>query len=145
MGRTFNVSNNPVAENAIKKLHKERLKLDPAGGLLYETQLAIITRNINLRIRLIEIIFRRDQITNQVKYSLDDDQLADNQFNTRVAKHNKIILSLGPTFSVGDNVIEMIEQGAVKCKGSWISIITITNLGLNFRRQNLNSGLKSIM
>ena len=36
--------------------------------------------------------------------------------------------------------LKMIEirQGAVKCKGSRISIITITSLGLNFRRQNLN-------
>ena len=36
--------------------------------------------------------------------------------------------------------LKMIEirQGAVKCKGSRISIISITSLGLNFRRQNLN-------
>ena len=115
MGRTFNVSNNPVAENAIKELHKERLKLDPAGGLLYETQLAIITRNINLRIRLIEIIFRRDQITNEVKQILDDDQLADNQFNTRVAKHNKITPFSGPAFSVGDNVF--LKNDRIKTRG----------------------------
>ena len=84
MGRTFNVNKNPIAENAIKEYHKERLRLDPAGGRVTENQLAVIARNMNSRIRLRglspkEILLRRDQVTNEVKDIEGDDQLAEDQ------------------------------------------------------------------
>ena len=51
LGRTLNVNKNPVAENAIKEFHKERLKLNAAGGRISEIERAIITKNMNSRIR----------------------------------------------------------------------------------------------
>ena len=37
-GRTLNVNKNPIAENAIKEFHKERLRLNPAGGRISEVE-----------------------------------------------------------------------------------------------------------
>ena len=38
LGRVHNVNKNPVAENAIKEFHKERLRLNSAGGRISETE-----------------------------------------------------------------------------------------------------------
>ena len=70
LGRTFNKNKNPVAENAIKEFHKERLRLNPSGGPVSEIELAIITKNMNSRIRsrgfsAKEIAFQRDQVSNE--------------------------------------------------------------------------------
>ena len=46
LGRTHNVNKNPIAENAIKEFHKERLKLNPAGGRISEIERSIITKNM---------------------------------------------------------------------------------------------------
>ena len=51
LGRTVNANKNPIAENAIKEYHKERLRLDPQGGLVTPQQLAIVIKNMNSRIR----------------------------------------------------------------------------------------------
>merc|ERR1711888_370441 len=51
LGRTLNKNKNPVAENAIKEFHKERLRLNPAGGPVTETERSMITKNMNSRIR----------------------------------------------------------------------------------------------
>ena len=127
MGRTVNTNKNPVAENAIKEYHKERLRLDPAGGCVNESQLAIITHNINSRIRFRglsskEIAFRRDQVTNQCKDSVNDDNLAEEQFNTRVSKHNKVPPTNGPMFSIGDNVF--LRNDSNKSRGREMYKIT---------------------
>ena len=47
LGRTHNINKNPVAENAIKEFHKERLKLNPAGGRISEIERSIVTKNMN--------------------------------------------------------------------------------------------------
>ena len=72
LGRIHNVNKNPVAENAIKEFHKERLRLNPAGGRISEIERSIITKNMNSRIKergltSKEMAFNRDQITNEVK------------------------------------------------------------------------------
>ena len=72
LGRTFNKSKYPVAENAIKEFHKECLRMDQAGGKLTEIDRAKITKIINSRIRLRgfsakEIAFQRDQNSNKAK------------------------------------------------------------------------------
>ena len=38
LGRTLNVTKNPVAENAIKEFHKERLKINKTGGRINEME-----------------------------------------------------------------------------------------------------------
>ena len=51
LGRTLNKNKNPIAENAIKEFHKERLKMNPQGGRVSAVELAVITKTINSRIR----------------------------------------------------------------------------------------------
>ena len=83
LGRVLNINKNPIAENAIKEFHKERLRVNPKGGPVSVLELAVITKNINSRIRLRglsskEIAFQRDQVNNKVK-PVDDEQLSQQQ------------------------------------------------------------------
>ena len=66
LGRVHNVNKNPVAENAVKEFLKERLRLNPMGGPITETDRIIITKMMNSRIRdrglaAKEILLRRDR------------------------------------------------------------------------------------
>ena len=127
LGRTVNKNKNPIAENAIREFHKERLRLDPAGGYISETQLAIITRNMNSRIRhrglsAKEITFKRDQLTNIPKDIAQDAQLAEEQFKNRVSKHNKNPSESATKYSVGDNVF--LRNGKDKTRGREMYKIT---------------------
>ena len=65
LGRTHNKNKNPVVDNACKEFHKECLRYAPDGKHLSETDRAIITANINNRIRITgyssrQICFQRD-------------------------------------------------------------------------------------
>ena len=120
LGRTLNKNKNPIAENAIKEFHKERLKLNPCGGKVSEIERAIITKNINSRVRERgltpkEIAFNRDQISNSVKPS-DDEALAKKQVDNRTEKHPKNIIKVEKEgFKLGDNVY--LKSGKSKLRG----------------------------
>ena len=108
LGRSFNKNKNPVAENAIKEYHKERLKLKPSGGPVNEIERSIITRNMNSRIRergltSKEMAFNRDQVSNEVKPS-NDEYLAKKQVEKRIYKHPKVQVEPSSKLSKGDNV-----------------------------------------
>ena len=108
LGRTHNINKNPVAENAIKEFHKERLKLNKAGGRITEIERAIMTKNINSRIRERgltpkEMAYHRDRINNSFKKS-DDLELARGQFEKRKARHPIPNHDTGVNFNIGDNV-----------------------------------------
>ena len=51
LGRVHNSNKNPIAENAVKEYHKERLHLNPEGGPVTEIENCLIMRNMNQRIR----------------------------------------------------------------------------------------------
>ena len=94
LGRTLNPNKNPIAENAIREFHKERLKLNIPSGRITEIQRAIITKNMNSRIRergwaAKEMAFNREQISNKTK-PLSDESLSEEQVTRRRAKHVKI-------------------------------------------------------
>ena len=120
LGRTLNKNKNPIAENAIKEFHKERLKLNPCGGKISEIERAIITKNMNSRVRergltSKEIAFNRDQISNSVKPS-DDEALAKKQVGNRIDKHPKDLVEVDENwFKVGDNVY--LKSGKSKLRG----------------------------
>ena len=81
VGRTLNKNKNPIAENCIKEFHKERLRLNIPAGQLSEINRAIITKNINSRIRergltAKEMAFSRDQVDNRIK-PVSDEKLSD--------------------------------------------------------------------
>ena len=93
IGRTLNKNKNPIAENCIKEFHKERLRLNIPPGRLSEINRAIVTKNMNARIRgrgftAKEMAFNRDQVNNCLK-PVSDDQLSSEQVKKRQDKHNK--------------------------------------------------------
>ena len=93
IGRTLNKNKNPIAENCIKEFHKERLRLNIPPGRLSEIDRAVVTKNMNARIRgrgftAKEIAFNRDQVNNCLK-PVSDDQLSSEQIKKRQDRHNK--------------------------------------------------------
>ena len=120
LGRVHNVNKNPVAENAIKEFHKERLKLNPAGGRISEIERSVITKNMNSRVRERgltpkEMAFNRDQVTNEVKPT-NDDELCRLQVQFRTDRHpNKNdVLNKNISISVGDNVFLKADKSKLR-------------------------------
>ena len=69
VGRLINKNKNPIAENGVKEVLKEILRYKGAKGPISPTDLAVILRTLNSRIRLNglsahEIMFKRDMISN---------------------------------------------------------------------------------
>ena len=89
IGRLMNKNKNPVAENTIQEIHEEILKLKGRQGSISPTELAIILRNINNRVRYNnltpkEIMFRRDALShNPVDI---EDQVIMNQQSSQKSK-----------------------------------------------------------
>ena len=82
-----------MAENAIKEFHKERLKINKSGGRINEMERALITKNMNSRIRergltAKEMAFNRDQLSNEVKHC-HDETLSKQQVSLREDRHPK--------------------------------------------------------
>merc|ERR1711888_420457 len=99
---------NPVAENAVKEFHKERLRLNPAGGPVSEIDRAMITKNMNSRIRdrgfsSKEIAFQRDQMLNTTKPILDE-EMSRMQYQNRKQNHPQEFSVAKEQFKPGDNV-----------------------------------------
>ena len=108
LGRTLNKNKNPIAENAIKEFHKEKLRLNPRGGSVTELELALITKNINSRIRdrgfsAKEIVFQREQITNNTQ-PVSDEALAKEQVEKRKGKQNPVSNHSQHRLAVGSNI-----------------------------------------
>ena len=109
MGRTLNKNKNPIAENCIKEFHKERLRLNILPGRLTEIDRAMVTKNMNSRVRergftAKEMAFNRDQINNNLK-PVSDEKLSSEQTRKRVEKHNKPEVKDEPEhLAVGDDV-----------------------------------------
>ena len=107
LGRHHNKNKNPVSDNACKEFHKEVLRLKPDGSALTDIERAIITSNLNQRIRKSgfsskEICFKRDVVSNEDKV-VDDEAIAEETIKSRQDKHNKVA-SNDVLFNVGDNV-----------------------------------------
>ena len=128
LGRVHNVNKNPVAENAIKEFHKERLRLNPAGGRVNEIERSIITKNMNSRIRergltSKEIAFNRDQITNELK-CCDDNTLSQEQMDRRQRRHPQNTSVTMDSFKVGDNVFLKSDKSKLRGREAY-KIITL--------------------
>merc|ERR1711888_200777 len=114
LGRTLNRNKNPVAENAVKEFNKERLRLNPAGGPISEIDRALITKNMNSRIRdrgfsSKEIAFQRDQMSNNTK-SVSDEEMSSVQYQNRKQNHPKKFSIPKERFELGDNVLRGREN-----------------------------------
>ena len=95
VGRMLNKNKNPTAENAIKEVEKEILRLKPNPGPISDIDLYLVIKNINSRIRVHglspkEVLFRRNMLTNSA-VDVDDkivkDELLKSRNNSR--EHNK--------------------------------------------------------
>ena len=116
VGRTLNINKNPIAENCIKEFHKERLRLNVPGGKLSEINRAIITKNINSRIRergytAKEMAFHRDQFNNCSKH-ISDEKLSEDQNKKRLDKHNKVDKNRyeATNLDIGDDVYLKVDK-----------------------------------
>ena len=98
VGRLQNKNKNPVAENANKELQKEMLRLNPSGGPITSTDLQIILRNINGRIRYHglsskEIFLRRELLSNKTT-NINDERIAEAQIQRKseeAVSHQKFL------------------------------------------------------
>ena len=90
-GRKHNKDSNPVAEKAVKEFREQKLKFKPEGGPISDVERATITASMNRMIRnrklsSKEIVTNRDQNTHK-PLNINDDKLADDQFDLRKENH----------------------------------------------------------
>ena len=116
IGRILNKNKNPTAENANKEILKEILRHTNRNGPISPTELALVLKNVNSRIRYNnlsskEILFRRNMLTNEPLPIADEtlkSQQASNRERSSIKsqKSKKRYQSKAPeqTFSVGDLV-----------------------------------------
>ena len=126
IGRTLNKNKNPIAENAVKELQKEILRHKQSPGQISPTDLNIILKNINSRVRANglsskEMMFRRDILSNK-PLNTDDSNLVSERATARdksskaSQKHKAKSKKPTPdqTFHVGDLVL--LREGSSKTK-----------------------------
>jgi hypothetical protein len=79
---------------------------------------ALITKNMNSRIRnrglsSKEIVFQRDQVTNESK-PVSDDELSKEQFEKRIQQHPSEIYESKETIKPGDNVFLKADKNKLR-------------------------------
>ena len=119
LGRTLNTNKNPIAENCIKEFHKERLRLNIPSGRLSEINRAIITKNMNSRIRdrgytPKEMAFNRDQISNKLK-PMSDEDLSNEQVKLRENRHPTTEATTSP-INIGEDVYLKKDKSKLKAR-----------------------------
>ena len=134
IGRINNKQKNPIAENAIKELRKEWLRLKPNGDSLSEIDLATITSLINSRIRLNglapkEVMLKRS-IHDHQDIQVQDILESSGQYERRVKSNNqaKVKDSLiykkptKPDIKVGDLVYLKNDLSKSRAREEYITV-----------------------
>ena len=93
LGDALDPNKNPIAENAVKELEKEFLRLNLSNKQIQPVTLSLAVKNINSRIRQRglssrEMCFMCSQTTND-NIKLNDVNLITTQTELRKSKHNK--------------------------------------------------------
>ena len=117
VGRLLNKNKNPIAENAVKEVQKEILRLKNTIGPITEIELAIVTKNVNSRIRYNgltpkEILYRRNTLTN-LPIEVNDEEIIKKQLTNRQKSSQASFKHKGKskkptpeqTFKLGDLVL----------------------------------------
>jgi len=117
VGRLLNKNKNPIAENAVKEVQKEILRLKNTTGPITEIDLAIVTKNVNSRIRYNgltpkEILYRRNALTN-LPIEVNDEEIIKKQSTNRQKSSQALFKHKGKsknptpeqTFKLGDLVL----------------------------------------
>ena len=108
LGDALNPNKNPIAENAVKELEKEFLRLGFSNKQIQPLVLSLAVKNINSRIRQRgfsskEMCFTRSQTTNE-NIRLHDPTLSKTQVDLRTSKHNTPVMD-NATVSIGTLVM----------------------------------------
>ena len=116
VGRLLNKNKNAAVEIANKEIEKEILRLKESKGRITATELEIVMKNVNNRIRYHglssrEIVFRRKILDNEEK-NINDEEIKNKQIENKKAesKHSEKFKSKfsrktqQPDFQVGDLV-----------------------------------------
>ena len=132
--RVKNKDSNSLIDKGIQELEREILNVNPSGGPLGNVQLQLVLETLNTRIRnrglsSREILFQRDQITNDA-LDIDDTSLAHQQASTRLQNHHSGAKSKakgGPpvkvaNFKVGDLVFIKDEGTKNKVRDRYIIV-----------------------
>ena len=95
VGRLLNKNKNPIAENTVKEMQKEILRFKQRSGPITDTDLLVILKNINSRVRFNnltpkEILFRRNTLTNQALQVNDEDVINKQSGNREKASESSI-------------------------------------------------------
>ena len=91
LGHPKNKNRNPTAEKSISELEAELSRVQPTGGVITATTLALAVSNLNNRIRSsghssLEMWTQRDMHTRK-QIQLNDDSLMKNKYNERLRNH----------------------------------------------------------
>ena len=91
IGEPKNINKNPVSEKAISEFHDELTRVQPEGGMINETTLAITISNLNSRVRSsgfssIEIWTKRDMSTGDTVI-IDNKELISSKQRERIKGH----------------------------------------------------------
>ena len=126
IGRTMNKNKNPIAENTVKEIQKEILRLKHSPGPITPTELMLVLKNVNSRVRQNsltpkEMLYRRDILSSQ-PINIDDDNIISKQTERRKKsseasnKHKSKFKKKTEhqSFNLGDLV--MLREGHNKAK-----------------------------
>ena len=144
-GRIKNLNKNPVAERAIQELGNECLRIEPRGGPLSQSSLALATSHMNMRIRsnglsAKEMWTQRDQITGE-QLPIDDRQHILDQHLARLKNHSASSQSKSRgrpamsthTFHVGDLVYLKHEKSKEQARDKYM-IVAINGQQCSLRK-----------
>jgi hypothetical protein len=100
IGNKKNVNKNPIVDRAVQEVEEELLKLEPGGGAVTNTTLALATASVNSKIRkrglsAREMLIQRDQFTN-TQMPISDLDLLTRQYEAKLTNHQYSEVSKAP-------------------------------------------------
>ena len=153
VGNLLNLNKHPEAENCVKEVEKEILRFDPDAKALSPSELAIVAKQINTRVRFKgwaaeEILLKRDQIQRQALNFADSD-LSEKIGLNREAHHERVKpTSITQPLEQGDLVY--LKKGGDKNNAREVHIVvnnptspeekvTIKKIGKQLRKRNYHT------
>ena len=134
LGEEKNKNKNPIADNSIKELHSEIIRIDPKGGPITESTLSYAISNLNDRIRdggvsARELWTKRDQFTGQ-QLPINDNKVISSKYENRLKSHkaSSKYRSRGkesvskPDVNVGDLVYLKSDRDKTKPRDRYIIV-----------------------
>ena len=145
LGHAKNQNKNPVAERAVQELENELLRHDPLGGPVSLLTLAVVTANLNTRIRSRglssrEMWTQRDQFSNH-QIPLHDQDIIVQQNEQRIANHTHSEKAKAPIsrrrptnhIIVGDLVYLFSDRNKTRARDRYL-VVEVTGTFCNIRK-----------